>query len=104
MRATQKMWHFIRKDLLDGFYMATTTGHPTGLTQPKDLMTNKRLVMRYCSQYVSGLKTVSQPLAAGAADSEKFLMQWKLGMAAAASQVGPAVGWYATGGGVQLQG
>jgi hypothetical protein len=74
---------------------AQTTSNPSSAARPSDLLLNKRLAMRTCSQLVTTLKVASQPQSGLASDSS---MEWSLQLVCAAALAGAGVLEWAAGG------
>jgi len=81
--------------LLTSVFWAAETISPEGAALSTDLLGNKRLTIRSCSQIISALKLVSQPLGPGI--SREKVVQLQLQLASYAAMAGPTVHSWAMG-------
>lgn len=84
-------------DTLTIYSIGAAVTNPVLSSQSTDLMTNKRLALRSCSQLVTTLKAINQPLAP-ALSTHPTPMRLKMDVASFVSYVPCAVHAYATGG------
>jgi hypothetical protein len=80
---------------LGAYHAATEATSPEGSTPGAELMQNKRQATRSCSQLVSSLKALSQPLPPGIAQQE--VIPYVIQVAASVAVVGPTVHSWAVG-------
>jgi hypothetical protein len=81
--------------ILGSYHSAAEVTGPEGAFAGAELMQNKRLASRSCSQLVTSLKALHRPLPPGIGQQD--VMVFLLQLAASAAEVGPSVHSWAVG-------
>jgi hypothetical protein len=86
-------WH------LTSIYQVQEITSPEGVAHSANLLQNKRLAVRCCSQQISTLKAISQPLALHVVRPEDglSLLSYQIQVAACVALAGPTIHGWATG-------